>query len=291
VAQALATLPSKDREVVVAHEVGGVDTATLADRLDSSPGGVAVRLARARAKLRVEYVMALRKAEPPTPLCRPILIALSGGDTRRQIALDAGEHLLGCRYCAELSEPLIERRRSLAAIVPGAAFGKLLSFVRNASHSAKAQAATGVTAVAAAGVVAVMVSHHPAPQPAPTHHTQPRSTSALETADGTSLLRAGVGLKRFAGRAVDGRALRVASVPADEGFWLGTGPGRLWVQIQNEGESRVKVRAGDVVSFRGRILRNGPHFSDRVGVNAAEGASQLRPDGYHIAVQGIVKQH
>jgi serine/threonine-protein kinase RsbT len=292
VAQALARLPSTERETVVAHEVGGVDTATLARRLDSSPGGVAVKLARARAKLRVEYIMALRKAEPPTSRCRSVLIALSGGDRRRQLALNAGEHLLECSYCAELSEPLIERRSSLAAIAPFAAFGKFLQFVRHAARSGKVQATFGATTVAAVGIAAAMASHHPAPAP-PQHKNPPPSLSKLTTEQGANLLRMprASDLKRYQGKAVDGQLIKVASVPADEGFWIDArGGDRLWVQMRHPDESSVHVQAGDRVSFHGRVVKNGPDFSGRVGLSAAEGAAELRRTGYHITVHHVRDQ-
>jgi serine/threonine-protein kinase RsbT len=49
---------------------------------------------------------------PPTPLCRPILLSLSAGEARRQADLGAGYHLLDCEFCAELSQPLVDRTTS-----------------------------------------------------------------------------------------------------------------------------------------------------------------------------------
>jgi RNA polymerase sigma factor (sigma-70 family) len=109
---ALSKLPESDQEALVAHEVEGTDTATLAARRDSTPGAVAAQLSRARARLRVEYLLELEQAEPPTTHCRPVLLALSAGDRRRQRDLDAGGHLLACTWCARLSEPLLDRRRT-----------------------------------------------------------------------------------------------------------------------------------------------------------------------------------
>jgi RNA polymerase sigma factor (sigma-70 family) len=109
---ALARLPQHDQEALVAHEVEGMDTATLASSRDSTPGAVAAQLSRARAKLRVEYLLELEQAEPPTARCRPVLLALSAGDRRRQRDLDAGGHLLACSWCARLSEPLLDRRKT-----------------------------------------------------------------------------------------------------------------------------------------------------------------------------------
>jgi RNA polymerase sigma factor (sigma-70 family) len=109
---ALARLPQQDQKALVAHEVEGTDTATLAASRDSTPGAVAAQLSRARARLRVEYLLELEQAEPPTARCRPVLLALSAGDRRRQRDLDAGGHLLACGWCARLSEPLLDRRRT-----------------------------------------------------------------------------------------------------------------------------------------------------------------------------------
>ncbi len=109
---ALTQLPQQDRETLVAHEVEGKSTSSLAARRQSTPGAVAAQLGRARARLRVEYLLALEQTEPPTSRCRPVLLALSAGDRRRQRDLDAGRHLLACPWCARLSEPLLDRRRT-----------------------------------------------------------------------------------------------------------------------------------------------------------------------------------
>jgi RNA polymerase sigma factor (sigma-70 family) len=112
---ALGKLPQQERETLIAHEVEGQNTSALAASRKSTPGAVAAQLSRARARLRVEYLLALEQAEPPpTARCRPVLLALSAGDRRRQRDLDAGGHLLGCAWCARLSEPLLDRRKVAA---------------------------------------------------------------------------------------------------------------------------------------------------------------------------------
>ncbi len=110
VAAALAELTPRERDAILAHDLEEVDTSALADEWGSSPGAVAAHLNRARAKLRVEYLLAADGESPPTPQCRPVLLALSSGDSRRQAATDAGHHLLDCAYCGEVSGPLLERR-------------------------------------------------------------------------------------------------------------------------------------------------------------------------------------
>ena len=109
VAQALTRLSDRERETLLAHEVSGQDTRSLAGELGSTAGAVAAQLNRTRARLRVEYLLALEQVEPPTDRCRPVLLALSGGDRRRQREVDVGRHLLECDLCARLSEPLMER--------------------------------------------------------------------------------------------------------------------------------------------------------------------------------------
>lgn len=109
VARALSRLPEDDRAALVAHEVGGQDTKSLAAETGLSPGAVAAQLHRTRARLRVEYLLALEQTEPPTDRCRPVLLAISGGDRRRQREVGAARHLLECAVCAALSQPLMER--------------------------------------------------------------------------------------------------------------------------------------------------------------------------------------
>jgi RNA polymerase sigma factor (sigma-70 family) len=112
---ALRRLAGPEREMLMAHEIAGEDTATLAARAGSTPGAIAARLSRTRAKLRVEYLLTRDNVEPPTDLCRPVLLALSAGDRRRQHELDAGGHLMACETCARLSGLLLDRRPAPAA--------------------------------------------------------------------------------------------------------------------------------------------------------------------------------
>lgn len=112
VSAALRRLGDRERATLLAHEVAGQDTRSLAAELGSSAGAVAAQLNRTRARLRVEYLLALESTDPPTDRCRPVLLALSGGDRRRQREVDAGRHLLECDFCAGLSQPLVDRGRS-----------------------------------------------------------------------------------------------------------------------------------------------------------------------------------
>ena len=66
VGEALARLNERERETLLAHEVAGQDTRSLAGELGSTAGAVAAQLNRTRARLRVEYLLALDHTEPPT---------------------------------------------------------------------------------------------------------------------------------------------------------------------------------------------------------------------------------
>src|SRR4051794_1474878 len=108
---ALARLPDVDRDALVAHEVNGHDTLTMAEGQGSTPGAVAARLSRARASLRVEYLLAAEGVEPPTDRCRPVLRALSSGDRRCQRELDVQRHVLEGEACARIKDELFQRRK------------------------------------------------------------------------------------------------------------------------------------------------------------------------------------
>jgi len=109
VAEALQRLPEQEQQALIAHEVSGQDTRSIAEESGSTAGAVAARLNRTRARMRVEYLLALEGVEPPTDRCRPVLLAVSGGDRRRAREADVDRHLLECPLCARLSRPLLER--------------------------------------------------------------------------------------------------------------------------------------------------------------------------------------
>jgi serine/threonine-protein kinase RsbT len=108
-ATALARLSERERRTLLDHEVKGTDTRTLAERDGSTAGAVAAQLNRTRARLRVEYLIAVEQVDPPTDRCRAVLLALSSGDQRRQREVQAAQHLLECEPCSRLSQPLLER--------------------------------------------------------------------------------------------------------------------------------------------------------------------------------------
>ena len=111
---ALERLPDVDRDLLLAHEVEGKGTGAIAAGRGSTAGAVAAHLHRARANLRVEYLVAQEGVELPTDRCRPVMRSLSRGDRRRQAELDVSGHLLECTTCAHLRGLLHERRQGKA---------------------------------------------------------------------------------------------------------------------------------------------------------------------------------
>ena len=122
VGTAMARLTAAEQDILLAHEVEGTDTATLAASRGSTPGAVAAQLGRTRSRLRVEYLVAQSGSEPPTDRCRPVLIALSSGDRRRQRELDVHGHLLACDFCAGLRA--YARRAAVAPLDTGRRAGR-----------------------------------------------------------------------------------------------------------------------------------------------------------------------
>lgn len=284
VLRALAALRQEDRQLLVEHEVAGVEAREMAAAHGVRANTLAARLARARARLRVEHLLALRRVALPTPRCRGVLEALSLGDRSRQRTLLAAEHLLGCRTCAALAEPLVTRRRSLAGVIPVALLAplsRLWSWIR-----ANPVPSTACTIGAVAIAVAVVATRPPAP--APTAAPPGPAPPATLTVGGTPTLPAPrVGpIVDAVGRTAVAREVPVQSVPSDEGFWVGGGPGdRVWVQLATGGrESTVRVRPGQRASFSGAVVRVASDTAAKVGLTPPEGAAELRRLGAYITV-------
>ncbi len=308
-ATALQELPSPQREQLVEHVVHDTALVDLADPGGPGAPAVAAQMARARAKLRLDYLLALRKVTLPTARCRPVLLALSAADQRRQATLRAGPHLLTCRVCADLSAPLLQRRRALAGFIPwiplGTWHGDLVRMVKQHPGPSAAAAATATAAVAA---MAVAVASPGAAPPAPTAGPAPAVSAAAPSPAGSApsaspttaatpgdavlsgpggpvLPRAGA-LDRLVGQQVRARGVRVLAVPADEGFWVGSGPDeRVWVQLPEDRESGVRVRPGQRLLFEATVVAHGAGFAGSVGITPAEGAAMLTRQGAHLRVR------
>ena len=135
-----------------------------------------------------------------------------------------------------------------------------------------------------------------APSSAVPSSTAPTGGSAaggqVVTADGRSVLALAAGtdaaaaLGGLAGQPVTATGVQVLSVPADEGFWLGTSETeRVWVQLTGEaGESPYQVQEGDLVDLEGTVVEHDAAFAEQAGVDTAEGAQQLTEQAVHLEV-------
>ena len=192
-ASALTRIDPGERDLLMRHEVSGTDLATLAGEADVSSGAIAMRLARARANLRLEFLLVFRRLSLPTPQCRPVLLALAAGDRRRQAQLDAVGHVETCPTCAELLGPMTDRDRRVAAwlVVP---LGDVARRVRRAVRSWWARAAAVTMVLAAIGGL-VLVADRSRSDDAPTQArgaedtapVTPRTTIATPATTSTSI--------------------------------------------------------------------------------------------------------
>lgn len=101
---------------------------------------------------------------------------------------------------------------------------------------------------------------------------------------GTGVAAASTVLAQRVGQQMTLNGVRVTSVPADEGFWVDTDLGSVWVQIDTVRESPYEVDPGDVVNVTGTVLRHGQDFPAQVGVTALEGGSELAAAGAHLEI-------
>lgn len=133
------------------------------------------------------------------------------------------------------------------------------------------------------------------PQPAPPSPSGIAEASAVPvdpplaglTVDGAPLV-AGQGgdLSALVGRSVQGTAVTVESVAADEGFWVGSDEAdRVWVQLVGDGESPFTVSNGDRFDLAGQMVAHGPEYARQVGVGRGEGADLLTRQAAHLEVQ------
>ena len=267
-AAAFSRLGPEERRALAAHEVQGVPLASLAEESRSTPGAVAVRMARARAKLRVEYLLALRRVDLPTDRCMPVLVALSSGDRRRQRTVGAGEHLLECPSCASLSEPLVKRSRTLTGLWPLLALGGVIKRLGRWARGHPVHAAGGAT-VAAVTVAALVLA-------------QPDSGS-LRAGDRSLLPPDPAELAAVSGQGVEGRSLTVEEVVTPTAFWVGNGQrDRVFVEV--EGAPPFPIAVGQKVSFVGKVQAHHQDPAERFGLGGPD-AAVLRQQGHHVDVE------
>lgn len=271
---ALGQLPPLERESLIAHHVEGVDTATIGRQQGGSARAVSVRLARARARLRVEYLLARQPAQLPTAACKPVLLALSSGDQRRQQTLKAGEHLQSCQSCAALCGPLVQRRRPLAVPWPASAVGPLFAKLRRGVRSHPLRTGAASTTIVAAVVAATLLVGDNQPTPAlMVQQNPPIALSGRQP------------LAPYQDQTVKADRVRVYSAPADEGFWVGeSADNRIWVDLDSGDPLPRRVAAGQRVSFVGKLAPNGQQVLNEPSVGGPPDIAQLQQQGFHVHI-------
>jgi RNA polymerase sigma factor (sigma-70 family) len=290
---ALSRLSPEERRELQAYYSGpaGAGTAgpgTTGPGPGGTRGALRVRMARTRAKLRLEYLLAFRHIELPTSQCYRVLLAISGGDTRRQRELGAGPHLLDCDTCALLSEPLDRRSIALTAItVPGGLLGWIVTKARAQPGHAAVSATGGAAAAAAVAVLVVSQAHHPRPQPHP-HAAAPAPVKVISelSVGGRPVPQpaAGRSLRSMIGERARATGVSVEAVATHNGFWVGTARGRIWVQLVGPLRS-LHIRPGDRIRFTGTMVGNRPSYPGRTGLGRREGAGLLASQGAHLDVR------
>jgi RNA polymerase sigma factor (sigma-70 family) len=281
---ALARLSDQERRDILAYYS---DDSAGGAQARESRGALRVRMARTRAKLRLEYLLAFRHVELPSPACRSVLLAISAGDTRRQRELAAGQHLLDCAACATLSEPLDRRSVALTAIaVPGALAAWAAGKARAHPVHTAVSVAAGSAAVAAAAVLGPQLAS-PGPAAAPAHVQVSRTPVAVISqlsvaGHAVSDAEAQRSLRPLTGRTATATGVTVVAAVTRNGFWVGSSRGRIWVQLA--GPLRpLRIRPGDRVRFTGTLTGNPPSYPAQVGVRGSD-AALLTRQGAHLTV-------
>jgi RNA polymerase sigma factor (sigma-70 family) len=290
---ALARLSDQERRDVLAYYG---DAPSQAETTQSR-GALRVRMARTRAKLRLEYLLAFRHVELPTPRCHGVLVAISAGDTRRQREFDAGRHLLDCQVCSTLSEPLDRRSIALTAIaIPGGLAAWAAGKARAHPVHATVTAGTGAAAVAAVAVALSLSPHRPVSEPAPavasSAPASPPSAAAPPPPAVISRLsvagqpvpdaEARQSLKSLTGRPVTASGVTVVAAVTRNGFWIGSSRARIWVELVGPLRALL-VQAGDRVWFTGLVVSDSPSYPAQAGVTDGS-AALLARQGAHLAV-------
>jgi RNA polymerase sigma factor (sigma-70 family) len=291
---ALARLSDTERQDLLAYQGLGASEGPASG---PARGALRVRMARTRAKLRLEYLLAYRHLELPTPRCRSVLLAISAGDTRRQRQLDAAQHLLDCETCAILSEPLDRRSVALTAIaIPGALLAWLVRQARvHPVHTAGVVAA-GSAVVAATAVLGPRLAAGP---PAPVGHVQVSTPANIPAPrPGPVISNLSIGgrpvsdataehsLRSMVGEHADASGVVAVAAITRNGFWIGSARARIWVELV--GPLRpLRVRAGDRVIFGGAVVGNSPSFPGQGGLTSRGDAELLARQGAHLAVSTI----
>ena len=108
VRRVIDNLDQIDRSYFLSH-ADGVSVTDLAESVSTTPQALSARMYRTRARMRLDYLLAIDQVTLTDPLCRRVLLAFSAADRRKQKALGADDPLDRCSLCADLARRLIVR--------------------------------------------------------------------------------------------------------------------------------------------------------------------------------------
>jgi hypothetical protein len=75
----------------------------------------------------------------------------------------------------------------------------------------------------------------------------------------------------------------VQHIVTRDGFWIGYGQARIWVQLT--GPLRpLRIVAGDHLRFSGTVVENGPSYAAQAGLASRADAALLKLQGAHLDV-------
>ncbi len=90
-------------------------------------------------------------------------------------------------------------------------------------------------------------------------------------------------LAAYDGQAVTAQRARVHSAPGDAGFWIGeSASSRVWVDLESGSRLPQRVAAGQLVSFVGKVVANGPQVIKEPGVGSPPDIERLKRQGSHV---------
>ncbi len=107
----IASLNAQDRGQFLDH-ADGASVIDLARASGTTAPALAARMYRTRARLRLDYLLAVEQRTLSSEECRRVLLAVSASDSRRQRAAGVPHHIARCPDCAEMAEQLRMHRHS-----------------------------------------------------------------------------------------------------------------------------------------------------------------------------------
>jgi hypothetical protein len=190
-----------------------------------------------------------------------------------------------------LSEPLERRSIALTAITLPPALAAW-AVARARAHPLQTASAGVATAAAAAAIAAGVAASRPDESPRPPAAVSVTPSRPAPPAVIGGLLIGGQSvpwpeaqrsLRGRIGQPTSASGVMVQQVVTRDGFWVGSGQARIWVQLT--GPLRpLRIVTGDRLRFTGTVVGTGPSYAAQAGLASHADAALLRLQGAHIDV-------